>query len=252
MAINRASFRFYAELNSFLPRHKRQVTFAHPFKDRASIKDLIEAQGVPHTEVDLILVRGEPVNFSYLVRDGDRISVYPIFRSIDIAPPVRLQPQPPGEPGFVLDTHLGRLAAYLRMLGFDTLYRNDYADDELARISHDEQRVLLTRDRGLLKRSAITYGYYVRETDPPQQVVEVLRRFGLFGAIAPFRRCIHCNGITRPVPKQAIDARLPPRTRDYYDEFHVCQACDRIYWKGTHYQRMQRFIAGVLQHDPAR
>jgi hypothetical protein len=183
------------------------------------------------------------------VQDGDRISVYPVFESIDITPLVRVRPQPLREPRFVLDTHLGQLAAYLRMLGFDTVYRNDCADEELAHLSSSEGRILLTRDRGLLKRAVVTHGYCVRETNPRKRLVEVLRRFDLFGAILPFRRCIRCNGLLQPVSKQAISHRLPPKTRQYYDEFRVCEGCEQIYWKGSHYQRMQEFIARVLEQE---
>jgi len=243
-------FRFYAELNDFLRPDRRMVTFCHPLEGRASVKDVIESLGVPHTEVDLILANGESVDFSYGVQDGDRISVYPVFETVDITPLVRLRPRPLREPRFVLDAHLGRLAAYLRMLGFDALYRNDYDDEELARISSTEGRILLTRDRGLLKRSVVTHGYCVRETDPRQQLVEILRRFDLFGAIAPFHRCLRCNGLLQPVSKEAISDRLPPRTRQHYDEFRICQDCGQVYWKGSHYERMQRFIERVRQQEP--
>ena len=245
-----AGFRFYAELNDFLPPGRKQVAFTHHFKGRVSIKDMIESLGVPHTEVDLILINGASVDFSYLVRDGDRISVYPVFESFDITPLVHLRPKPLRDPRFVLDIHLGKLAAYLRMLGFDALYRNDYADDELARISSRERRTLLTKDRGLLKRNLVTHGYCVRETNPREQVIEVLRRFDLYRLIAPFRRCIRCNGWLEPVPKDEIMHRLPPQTGQYYDDFRMCQSCGQLYWKGSHYQRMQQLIEYVLQQNP--
>jgi uncharacterized protein with PIN domain len=211
---------------------------------------MIEALGVPHTEVDLILVNSRSVDFSYLVQNGDRISVYPVFETFDITPLVRLRPHPLRETRFVLDVHLGRLTTYLRMLGFDALYRNDYADEELARISSSEGRILLTRDRGLLKRSIVTHGYCLRTTNPRQQLIEVLRRFDLFASVKPFQRCLHCNGLLQPVDKTAISQRLLPKTRQYYDEFHCCRVCDRIYWKGSHYQRMQQFVDSVLQLKP--
>lgn len=244
-----AHFRFYAELNDFLPRSRRQIAFDQMFEGRVSIKHMIEALGIPHPEVDLVLVNGQSVDFSYLVQDGDRISVYPVFESINITPVVRVRPQPLRESRFVLDTHLGRLAAYLRMLGFDTFYRNDFADEELAQISSQEARILLTRDRGLLKRNEVTHGYCVRGTNPRRQLVGVLRRFDLFQMVAPFTRCIRCNGSLRPVRKEAISHRLQPKTRQYYDEFRICQKCDRIYWKGSHYQRMQQFIQRVLAFE---
>lgn len=209
---------------------------------------------MPHPEVDLVLVNGQSVDFSYLVQDGDHISVYPVFESIDISPLVRVRPHPLRESRFVLDTHLGRLAAYLRMLGFDTVYGNDYADEKLARIAADEGRILLTRDRGLLKRSVVTHGYCVRETAPRRRLVEVLRRFDLFDAIRPFSRCIRCNGPLEAVDAEAIADRLPPRTRKYYDAFRICRACDQIYWKGSHYERMQALITSVLaqRHSESR
>lgn len=234
--------RFYAELNDFLPLDRRQTTFVLPLNRRTSIKDLIESLGVPHTEVDLILVNGESVTFSYTVQDADRISVYPAFESFDIAPIERVRDAPLREARFVLDTHLGKLAGYLRMLGFDTLYRNDYDDDTLAHTSADERRILLTRDRGLLKRSVVTHGYWVRETDPEEQLAEVLRRFDLLGAIAPFHRCMRCNGLTAPVSKESIEDRLEPKTRRYYDEFRVCSTCGQVYWKGSHYEGMQALL----------
>jgi uncharacterized protein with PIN domain len=240
------SFRFYAELNDFLPANKRQRTFSHAFELRASVKDMIEALGVPHTEVDLILVQGESVDFSYLVQDGDRISVYPVFESVDITPLVRVRPQPLRKTRFILDVHLGRLARYLRMLGFDTLFRNDYTDVELAHISSREGRILLTRDRGLLKRSIVTHGYCLRMTNPRRQLTEVLHRFDLFGTIQPFQRCLRCNGLLEPVDKAAIVDRLSAPTRQYYDEFRRCQVCDHIYWQGSHYERMKRFIDTVI------
>jgi uncharacterized protein with PIN domain len=244
-----AYFRFYAELNDLLPPNRRQVGFAHHFKERGSIKDVIEALGVPHTEVDLILVNGESVAFSYLVQDGDRISVYPLFTSIDINSVSHVRPLPLCQTRFVLDVHLGKLATYLRLLGFDTLYRNDYQDEELAYLSSSDGRILLTKDRGLLKRSMVMHGYLVRESDPWLQLFEVLRRFELFGASAPFQRCLRCNGLLQPVRKKLISDRLLPKTRQYYDEFCVCQVCSQIYWKGPHYERMQQFINRVLQHD---
>jgi uncharacterized protein with PIN domain len=240
-----ARFRFYAELNDFLPPERRARAFTHAFLDLATVKDMIESFGVPHTEVDLILANGESVDFSYIVRDSDSISVYPVFEALDITPLLRVRPEPLRDPRFVLDTHLGRLAGYLRMMGFDAIYRNDYRDDELARISRDEHRILLTRDLGLLKRGMVTHGYYVRETAVRRQLVEVLRRFDLLRAARPFMRCLRCNAVLEPVAKERVAANLPPRTAELYDEFLLCPGCGRVYWKGGHYQRMRAFIASI-------
>ena len=242
----RADFRFHAELNHFLPASKREISFSHYFEERASIKDMIEALGIPHPEVDAIAVNGKAVDFSYIVQDGDRIEVYPVSVSSEVSEQASVRPQLLSILRFVLDVHLGKLAASLRMLGFDTLYRNDYDDEELAQISASEQRILLTRDKGLLMRSLVTYGYYVRATNPEQQVVEVLQRFDLFGKVLPFQRCIRCNGLLEPVAKEAIVDQLPQKTRLAIDEFHRCRECHQIYWRGSHYERMQQFIEGVL------
>ena len=244
--MNRAYFRFYAALNDFLLPERRQVRFIYSFKECGSIKDTVEALGVPHPEIDLILVNGQSVDFSYLVQDGDWISVYPRFKSIDITPLKPLVPKAWPEIRFVLDVHLGKLATYLRLLGFDTLYRNDYQDRELAQISSEESRILLTRDRALLKRSIVTHGYCIRELDTEKQLVEVLRRFDLFGQIQPFQRCLRCNGLLEPVAKEAIRDRLLPKTRLYYHDFRSCQDCAQIYWKGSHYEGIQQFLARVL------
>jgi uncharacterized protein with PIN domain len=238
----RAWFRFYAELNDFLAPHRRHADFLHTFDQRASIKDVIESLGVPHTEIDLILVGGQSVGLSYLLRDGDRVSVYPVFESFDIGPIALVRPHPLRETRFVLDTHLGRLAAYLRLAGFDTIYRTDLRDADLADISVRDQRILLTRDHGLLKRKVITHGYFVRVTRPADQLVEVLRRFDLVRQVKPFSRCLRCNGEIEPVAPDTVWSRLPPRIRTTHQEFWRCRSCDRPYWKGSHYARLRRLV----------
>jgi hypothetical protein len=248
--VNRVSLRFYAELNDLLPPSRRQRTVAHSFEGRLAVKDLIEALGVPHTEVELIVANGESVDMRYQVQDGDWIGVYPPFRSIDISAIERVRPPWPREPRFILDAHLGRLAAYLRLLGFDTLYRNDSADGELARHSSEEGRILLTRDPGLLKRSIVTHGYWIRATAPAEQLVEVVRRFDLHDRVAPFRRCLRCNSLLEPIAKKQVIERLPPRTRTVFEEFWICRSCDQVYWKGSHYERMSQLVHRTLAVVP--
>lgn len=234
--------RFYGSLNDFLPARRKQTAFSGSFQHRASVKDTIESLGVPHPEVGLLLANGQSVGFSYRLEDGDFISVYPAFEALDVTEVSRVLPTPLPEYRFVLDCHLGKLAAFLRMLGFDTLYRNDYADPQLAQLSSQENRVLLTRDRGLLMRSAVVYGYYVRNTQPHQQLREVIERFGLAGHLAPFQRCLVCNGLLHPVDKAAVFAQLPPLVQQSQDVFFQCSHCGRVYWEGTHFQRMQDFV----------
>jgi hypothetical protein len=238
----RASIRFYAELNDHLPPHSRYQTLEKSFFVSSTMKDVIESFGVPHTEVELIVVEGASVDFNYSVRPGDRIAVYPVFEAIDIAPALRVRPEPLRNPRFVLDVHLGKLAAHLRMLGFDTLYRNSFADSELVRLSAEQHRILLTRDRGLLMHSAVTHGYWPRATDSRRQLAEVVARLDLIRAIRPFTRCMACNGLLQDVSREAARDLIPPRTAELYREFRQCPDCRRVYWKGSHYRRMLRWI----------
>jgi uncharacterized protein with PIN domain len=245
----RAYFRFYGELNDFLPEERRQVTFAYEFIGHETVKHLLESFGVPHTEVDLILVMGESVDFDRQLQGGELVSVYPVFESIDISSLARVRPEPLREPKFVLDNHLGKLTNYMRMLGLDALYRNDFDDDELAQISENHNRILLTRDRGLLKRNQVTHGYLIRDKDPREQLVEVLRRFDLFSVVDPFRRCIRCNGILEPVSKEQVIDQLEPKTKLYFEDFRICQECGQVYWRGSHFERMETFIDEIMSES---
>jgi uncharacterized protein with PIN domain len=242
-----ALFRFYAELNEFLPHDKRVQPALISFNGRQSVKHLIESSGIPHTEVDLVLVNGQSVDFNYLVQQGDCVSVYPVFESLDITPLLKLRPQPLRVPCFVLDGHLGRLAAYLRMLGFDALYRNDFEDEELAHISAAQGKILLTRDRGLLKRRLVTRGFCLRTKDPRQQLLDVVQRFDLLNQISPFTRCLTCNGRLVHVSKTEILDQLQAGTRKYFDDFSRCEDCGKIYWKGSHHERMQSLLDWIKQ-----
>ncbi|MEA3411853.1 MAG: Mut7-C RNAse domain-containing protein [Pseudomonadota bacterium] len=244
-----AWFRFYEELNDFLTPGRRKVAFRHIFDRRASVKDMIESFGVPHTEVDLILVNGESAGFNRIVRDHDRVSVYPVFESLDVSPLLRLRERPLRRTRFVVDCNLGRLARYLRLLGFDTRYENDFRDEAVARISGEEGRVLLTRDRRLLQRRIVTHGMFIRETDPRRQVTEVLRRLDLGRDISPFTRCSRCNGRLEVVDKSEVLERLEPKTRRYYHVFRRCTDCGQIYWKGSHHDRAQRLVAEFLETE---
>ena len=238
----RVHLRFYAELNDHLPPDSQFRAIERSFAVPRSVKDLIESCGVPHTEVELIVVNGASVDFSHIVRDRDRIAVYPVFEAVDITPALRVRPSPLRDPRFVLDVHLGKLAAYMRMLGFDTAYRNCLQDAQLARISATQHRTLLTRDRGLLKRSAVTHGYWLRETDSRAQLAEIVHRFDLAGAIRPFTRCMACNGVLRVVGKADVRHELPPRVEAAFDDFRQCPDCRRVFWQGSHFRRMQQWI----------
>lgn len=240
------SLHIFGYLNDFLPNARRQRIFTVQIDGTPSVKDLIESVGVPHTEIDVIAVNGASVNFTYLAREDDRIEVFPLFAELDIAPVIHLIPQSPQEPRFILDVHLGRLAAYLRMLGFDTWYENACDDPVLAQRSSDEGRILLTRDVGLLKRSLVTHGYFVRGTHPERQVEEVVHRYALMPKAVPFSRCLRCNARTVTVPKVEIEDQLVSQVRERYEEFSRCSDCGQIYWKGSHYQHMERLVERLV------
>jgi uncharacterized protein with PIN domain len=212
------------------------------FSGSPAVKDSIEALGVPHTEVELIVIDGRSVGFGYRLRDGDRVAVYPVFEALDVTPLVRLREHPLRDPRFVLDTHLGKLARLLRLLGFDTLYRNDFEDFEIVDISVEQGRTVLTRDRGILKHGRLTHGYCVRSPAPLEQIREVVARFDLHSHIAPFTRCTMCNGPIRVVRKGDVAERLPPRARRDHEDFRYCEGCDRVYWKGSHYTRLRALV----------
>ena len=241
-----AEFRFYEELNDFLPEERRKRTFVHEFIGTPSIKDTVEALGVPHTEVDLILIDGQSVGFDCLLAGGERVAVYPVFEALDIAPLVRLRPRPLRNPRFVLDVHLGKLARYLRLLGFDSLYENDFDDPTIVAISVRERRIILTRDKGILKNGAVTHGYWLRATQPREQLREVMRMFDLQRRIEPFSRCLVCNGELLGVDTEAVLERLPAKVRECYDVFVRCGNCDRIYWAGSHYERMRELVEELI------
>jgi uncharacterized protein len=242
MPEHKINIRFYEELNDFLPKEKRKIRFVHNYIDRTSVKDLIESLGIPHTEVDLILVNGKSVGFDYLINDEDDISVYPVFEAFDISNVQHLRPKPLRKPKFICDVHLGRLARYLRMMGFDAYYKNDLSDEEIVKISLKDKRAILTKDRGILKRNEVTHGYFIRATKVEEQVKEVIRRFNLQKEIKEFTRCLECNTELTKIAKEKIAGKLPQKVNQSQEEFFSCPGCGKLYWKGTHYQKMLAFI----------
>lgn len=240
-----ACFRFYEELNDFLPPEKRKIKFTHHFIDRASVKDMIESFGVPHTEIDIILINGTSVDFNYSVNDNDEISVYPVFESFDITNVQRLRPEPLRKPKFILDVHLGKLAKYMRMTGFDSLYENNITDDEIVQKSLQEKRTILTKNKGVLKRNDVTHGYFIRNENIIEQLKEVIDRFHLQNEIREFSRCLECNTLLTAAEKEKIFNELPPKVREWHNEFYQCSSCKKIYWKGRHYEKMIKIISEV-------
>lgn len=238
--MSQVQLRFYEELNDFLPPERRKIAFVHELSRRTSVKDLIESFGVPHTEVEVILVNGRSVDFSYIVQAGDRISVYPMFEGLDISPLLRLRDKPLRHARFVVDVNLGQLARYLRLLGLDVVYRNSFTDREVAQVASEDRRIVLTRDRALLQHKIITHGYFVRAVKPREQVKEILARLDLYRELRPFTRCLRCNGELEDADKETVLHQLEPKTRKYYERFRRCKSCGQAYWKGSHFKRMER------------
>jgi len=237
-----ARFRFYEELNDFLPEERRKRDFDIEIDRARSVKDAIESVGVPHVEVDLVLVDGISVDFTHLLRGGERVAVYPMFERLDITPLLRLRPRALRDPRFVADVHLGKLARHLRMAGFDTLWDNGWDDGEIVVLAAAQRRTILTRDKGMLRRSEVERGYFVRATQSEAQLAEVLRALQLEALVQPFARCRECNGLLEDVPKSDVIDRLPDKVRGHYERFKRCPGCDRVYWEGTHFERMRKII----------
>jgi len=241
-----ARFRLRGGLEELLVRRYRADIASYHFRDNPGIKDAIETMGIPHTEVDVILANGLSVNFSYPLQDNDIIDVYPVFSDVPVAKPLNLTPCPPDPVSFVLDVHLGKLARRMRLLGFDVYYRNDLDDAEIMEIADRESRIILTRDLGILKHCKVMHGYLVRSDHVDCQLREVMRRYELFGRAHLWKRCMVCNGLMVKVEKADVQDRLEPKTRLYYEDFHRCSDCDRLYWKGSHYVKITAWFQEFL------
>ena len=237
-----AYFTFHGELESLLQRERRGTRFAYSCARAATLKNAIESLGVPHTEIGQILVNGVSATLARTVRDGDAIETFPWDDAAAATPE--------GEYGFLADAHLGALARFLRMLGLDTMHENALPDAEIRRLAHDERRIVLTRDRELLKCREVLFGCLVRTQRPEDQLREVAARYGLAAAAQPFTRCLHCNLPLDPVAKTAIAHRLPEQVRTRHERFTHCRGCDRVYWPGSHYARMQAVLRALLPDEP--
>lgn len=241
-----ATFRFYEELNDFLPRERRKQSFARACAATATTKHMIEALGVPHTEVELVLVNGESVGFDRQIRDGDRVAVYPKFEALDVSPLLRVRKRPLRVTRFVADAHLGGLAHLLRMAGFDTLYDNHFQDHEIEALAAREGRIVLTRDRELLMRRTITHGCYVHARKSEPQLQEIFQRLDLARGARPFTLCLHCNAPLRPMDKAQAAPLVPPGVYQRYQHFSTCDLCRRVFWEGSHWRRMSEVLGQVL------
>jgi uncharacterized protein with PIN domain/sulfur carrier protein ThiS len=242
----KGTFRFYEELNDFLPKHKRKTTFEEAFREKRSIKDMIEALGVPHTEIDLILVNGKSVDFNYILQNGDRVSVYPVFESLNIANVTLLRKIPLRRHKFIADINLGNIVKYMRVLGFDIYYDSLLSNRKIIEISKRENRIILTKSRKLLKFKDVTHGIFIRPGTTTEQIRRIIDYLDIKDDIKPFSRCLRCNTLLKTVMKKKILDRIPPKSKELCDEYVQCQFCDKIYWKGTHFINMKKVVGQIL------
>jgi hypothetical protein len=241
----KGTFRFYEELNDFLPKHRKKTDFNAPFTGKRSIKDMIESFGVPHTEIDLILVNGQSVDFNYILRDGDRVSVYPVFESFNITDVTRLRKIPLRRNTFIADINLGNIVKYMRVLGFSCFYNPLLTPREIIEISNAENRIILTRSKNLLKFKEVTHGIFLRPGSTPEQIRQIIDCLDIKDSIKPFSRCLICNTRLKSVSKEKILNKIPPKTKAFCDEYVQCPSCDKIYWKGTHFKNMEKVVRQI-------
>lgn len=247
-----ATFRFYEELNDFLPKHKRKTDFHTDFEGKRTIKDMIEALGMPYTEVDLILVNGESVDFTYILHDGDRISVYPIFESLNIENVTRLRNIPLRRTRFIADSNLGDIVKYMRALGFDVFSHPSLSTQKIIEISKKENRIILTRSRKLLKFKEVTHGIFIRPGRTEEQLRKIVDLLDIRKSTRPFSRCLRCNNLLKTVEKEAITARIPSKVKAFYDDCSYCTSCDKICWEGIHVREMKKVIERILRNPESQ
>lgn len=247
--MNQVSFRFYEELNNYLPGQMHKVWINCWAEPQISVGEKIRSFGIPLDKVDLILVNGQSKGFGYKLKDGDRISGYPVFESFDISEVSRLRENPLRNLGFICDVHLGKLCKYLRMSGWDTLYSNRYTSQEIIELSHRENRIILSRNLRLTRHKEVTHALWISSPDPAEQLKYLVDKLNLSKQANPLTRCLTCNEMIVTVEKQAILHRLEDRTATYYTEFFICPNCDQIYWKGSHFENMLKFIHSHLSDN---
>jgi hypothetical protein len=238
--------RCFAELNDFLPSGQKQIPFTLTVKEPVTVGEVAVILGIPLSEVDLVTVNGTPTGRSYRPLDHDYLAIYPVFENFDISPLQTVQKKPLRITRFILDAHLGKLARYLRMLGFDSLYRNDYSDEEIIETARDQKRIILTRDKLLLRSPRVSHGYYVRSVEKHAQLTEIVKKFDLCSQFKSFSRCMTCNTELLPMSKETVRDRIDPDIYGCFDKFYHCPSCDKYFWRGSHFERMERLIRELI------
>lgn len=235
------------DLQPLLKRKFRgKTTIFHDLERRASVKDVIESFGIPHTEVGGLRTNGREISFAHVVDNSEKIEIFSLPVPVDVLTPSLLRPQPLSGISFAVDDNVGKLASLLRMAGIDTYYSNDISDTELINIACQEGRIILSKDKELLKRKMVVFGHLVRASAPRKQLSEIIQLYRLQEQLRPFSRCLQCNDLLQPVDKLDILDRLEPLTIKYYDSFTTCRQCGNIYWPGSHRQRMMQILSGCL------
>jgi uncharacterized protein with PIN domain len=247
-ALKTITVRCFAELNDFLPAGRKQTPFILTLKEPVTVGEIAEILGVPLSEVDLVTVNGTPAGRSHRPLENDYIAIYPVFESFDVSSLQTIQKKPLRITRFILDAHLGKLARYLRMLGFDSLYRNDYSDKEIIETARDQKRIILTRDKLLLRSPRVDHGYYVRSVEKHAQLIEIVKKFDLYSQFRSFTRCMTCNTELLPVGKKMIRDRIDPDIYKCFDEFYNCPSCEKFFWRGSHFERMERQIRDIIDN----
>ncbi len=245
--MEKATFRFYEELNDFLPENRRKTDFEACFKGRRSVKDMIESLGVPHTEIDLILVNGKSVDFHYILKNQDRISIYPAFECLNIENITHLRKIPLRTTSFIADINLGDIVKYMRALGFDVYFDPSLTVYAIIQLSKKENRIILTKSRKLLKFNNVTHGIFIRPGTTEEQIRVILDYLDIKKNVRPFTRCLRCNGLIETIAKEKIIDRIPPKTKAFCNEYSRCKSCGRIFWKGTHVFRMKQVLDRILE-----
>ena len=234
---------FWGNLKELLrPQFRGLSRIEYQLARQASVKDIIEACGVPHTEIGRLTVAGREIPFSWPGANSDTLDVYPLRAPVDVASPTLLRPEVLATIAFAVDMNVGKLATLLRMAGFDTFYSNDISDPDLIGVALREKRILLSKDTNLLKRKEVVFGYLVREIHPEKQLAEIVHLYGIKEQFRPLSRCLRCNGVLQPVGKQQVLDQLEPLTKKYYDSFRRCQGCGKIYWPGSHRDKMLQVL----------
>jgi uncharacterized protein with PIN domain len=230
---------FPEEFNFFRRRKNKAREIIYPLERKTSIKHIIESLGVPHTEIGKIVVEDKEVDFNYIPANSQKIIVLPVIPPFDVTMPSFLRPEPLQKIRFVVDVNVGKLALLLRMLGLDAEYSPKFLDKDILSFCKKEKRIVLSKDTGLLKCRQIIFGRHVRSIHPDDQLSEVLNFFGIKGPFNFFSRCLRCNNKLVPISKKDILHRLEPKTKKYFNRFKICPQCNRIYWRGSHYEKMK-------------